>query len=132
MYTSEDSDEPPPKKVVEEEKYGYFYLYETHINGEQTIPFNDNKRCKQIREHILTKEDEVGRNMFHIGCLIGGKHFVTMMLFEAQQMNQKLVERLIDKEDDQECTPLYHLCMKGFRPKIFNNDNDWQILDWLD
>lgn len=122
---------------------GYWYLHETHFEGyfkwvgknaeEQGLTASPDEVlvANQIREFILTQIDIRGRNVLHIACMNGDKHYVTMILYEAEFIDPKLTELLIEMEDYDKLTPLYLLCEQGFRRKDFKMDHDWQIRNFL-
>ena len=53
-----------------------------------------------------------GRSVLHYAAMNGDRHFCTMIIHEAEIMG--ILDLIIDLTDDDELTPLYLLCEKGY------------------
>lgn len=119
----EDHDTPRDETV------GYFFLKETHIDGE--FKYAKDALSNLVRKFICKHLDGKNRNILHLACLNGDRHFVTMILYECQDFDDNIIPSIIDELDSDDLTPLYLLCEQGFRKSVYSNDDDWHILNCL-
>ena len=66
-----------------------------------------------VRWYMLTnKEPKKGRNVLHTAAINGDKDFCSFIIHEAHLMGH--LDEMINEEDNDEMTPFYLLCEKGY------------------
>lgn len=117
-------DSEPSVDIVEQVEHRYYYVHETHKPTNRTDLFS-----RMIRYFLLTFPDPRGRVCLHNACRFGDKHFVTMIVMEADYLGHGIVDEIIDRKDEDRLTPFYLLCEEGFRKKYDFDEEEQALLE---
>lgn len=114
--------------VEEKIEHRYYYVHETH-RAHPSFPNKRDQYSRSIRYFLLTYRDPRGRVCLHNACRFGDKHFVTMMVMEAEHLGPGIVDEIIDRKDEDQLTPFYLLCEEGFRKKYDFDEEEEAFLE---
>lgn len=121
------NDTEPADIVIKTKEHRYYYVHE---DPELESKWEGDKmENMQIRYFLLTKDDCKGRIPLHLSCMFGDHHFTFFLVKEAIYLKKQvrdgsggtafqITEEILNKKDRDGLTPLFHLCEKGYRPKV--------------